>query len=565
MLPPDCANPDIVNNFFASTQSIADPDQDTLNFYRENILVNVSTIFKFEEVTTDEILKALNSIHSNAVGPDGVSIKMIRLCCPFILAYLEHIFNYCILNSLFPSCWKLSNIIPLPKTNNPTAVSDLRPISILSVLGKVFEGLIGSQLRMHLNKFDILPSTQSGFRAGFSCVSTLTNVVDDVLRAADVGRVSALVMLDFSKAFDTINHEILLAILHFIGLGESACALLSNYLLNRNQRVIISGHFSEDCRVRSGVPQGSILGPLLFTIYTSQLANSVKHCNLHMYADDTQIYRSFCPAESRQSLVLINNDIDSLVSVAARHSLNINPLKSSFMLLGSRQNRQRVDDSFVVVVGDTPIPVVEEAVSLGIWLDSDLRFKKQIKSVLQKSYSTLRILYSNRHILNRDLKKLLCESLVLSHANYGDTLYHYCMDASDGSRVQRLQNSCLRFVYGIRRRDRISHTLNWAGWLSMSQRRFLHVACFFHRILLMKSPPYLYNKIRFRTDVHTLNLRHRSTITIPRHNLELFKRSFSYRIASVYNALPNHIKSLSYSTFKFRLRDLLLRGGLYST
>jgi len=559
-LPVEFNDPDLVNNHYSTSQILNPPHRETLEFYRNNVKDGVLEEFHFTEVFPDEISKVLNSIHSSAVGADGISIKMIQLSCPFLLPFLAHIFNFCVTNGTYPACWKLSNIIPLPKKSNPSTVNDLRPISILSVLGKAFEKILASQLRLHLAEFDILPEVQSGFRAGFSCSTALTNILDDVLTATDAGQVSALVMLDFSKAFDTINHDILIAKFHYIGLGEVASLLLSNFLTDRSQRVVISGRFSDACGVASGVPQGSVLGPLLFSIYTSQLVDSVRHCRVHMYADDTQIYHSFHPSDLRQSVALINDDLDRLVSMSERHNLSINPLKSSLMLMGSRRIRDRINNNVAVVVNNSPIPIVTEAKNLGVWLDSDMRFHKHITMALQRAYSSLRMLYSNRKLLNLQLKKNLCESLVLSHLNYGDILYHSCLDSADKTRVQRLQNCCLRFIYGIRKRDRITHALEWAGWLSMTQRRVLHVACFYHRVLLTKTPPYLYNKIRYRTDVHNLNLRYKHTLTIPKHNLEIFKRSFSYCVASVCNALPFDFRPMSQSTFKYKLKQVLVRN-----
>ena len=148
---------------------------------------------------------------------------------------------------------------------------------------------------------------------------------------------------------------------------------------------------------------------------------------------------------------------------------------------------------------------------------------------------------------------------MLSLFNFGDQLYGPCLAGVERARVQRLQNACLRFVYNIRRRSRISHTLNWAGWLSMSQRRYLHAATFYHKIILYKTPPYLYHKIQFRTDVHHINVRRRNAITIPQHKLQTFQRSFTYCVSSIYNDLFS-LYSLSLNCFKRALRSRLMVG-----
>jgi len=178
----------------------------------------------------DDIDKALSLISSNSVGSDCISAKMLRLCCPLLLQYFRHIFNFCITNSTFPSCWKESLLLPLPKVKNPTQLSELRPISILPVLSKMFERVLAEQLRTHINSCAILPSYQSGFRSGYSCASALLSVIDDIFKALDSGHMAALVLLDYSKAFDTINHQLLISILHYIGLGVASTSLIQAYI-----------------------------------------------------------------------------------------------------------------------------------------------------------------------------------------------------------------------------------------------------------------------------------------------------------------------------------------------
>jgi len=370
------------------------------------------------------------------------------------------------------------------------------------------------------------------------------------------------VLLDFSRAFDTINHKLLLSILHFIGLGEGPVALFAGYLRNRRQRVVLSNVMSESVPIKSGVPQGSVLGPLLFLIYTAKFPDSINFGSIHMYADDTQICQAITPENHIQSITQLESDIENLVTIAKIHNLNINPTKSSIILFGNKLLRNSIKDSVIISVNNTTIPVVDSVKNLGVYFDSDLRFKHHITKCLQHGYSVLKLLFSNRHLLSQDIRRILCDSLILSKLNYCDTVYHFCLDGTDIRRIQVLQNACLRFVYGVRRREHISPFLARSGWLCMRERRLVHVAAFYHKILLEKSPPYLYNKIRFRTDVHNINIRHRHILTIPYHRLEIFKRSFTYRICSVYNNIPLGFKSLSVASFKRRLRLALLNGEL---
>lgn len=155
---------------------------------------------------------------------------------------------------------------------------------------------------------------------------------------------------------------------------------------------------------------------------------------------------------------------------------------------------------------------------------------------------------------------MLCDSLVLSHFNHCDTVYGPCIDSTEARRIQKVQNSCLRLIFGIKRRQRISYKLKTVGWLNMYNRRRLHLACFFHKILKYKSPPYLLNKLTFRNDVHNINIRRKDILTVPQHRKEIFKRSFSYNIAACINKLPFDGLILSCDSFKKRYKKYLIQN-----
>jgi len=561
-LPEHLHDVNAINDFFKSAQNEDDADVDLVSFYNSSIHQSVTEQFVFQLTSEEEILKILYSIKSDAVGADGISIKMLSLCCPFVAKYLCHIFNTILLYNVFPNSWKESYVIPIPKSVSVNTMSDLRPITILPVISKIFEKIMSNQLTRHLSESNILPGTQSGFRKGYSCSTALVNLTDEIVRNTDGGLVTALVLLDFSRAFDTINHNLLLSILHFIGLGDGPVALFQSYIMDRCQRVLLSNSLSDSVHIRSGVPQGSVLGPLLFLIYTSEFFNSVNFSSIHMYADDTQICHAISPQNPDENIRQLVSDVNNLVRVSGMHNLNINPTKSSIILFGNRTARMLIKNSVIISVDNTVIPIVECVKNLGVYFDSELRFKPHVTKCLQQGYSILKMLYSNRGFLNQAVRKSLCESLVLSKFNYCDTVFHHCLDSVDIRRIQVVQNACLRFIYGVRRRDHISSYLVRSGWLCMRDRRSLHSASLYHKILLEKSPPYLYNKISFRTDVHNINIRHRHFITIPVHRLELFKKSFTYNICKTYNKIPVHYMKLSVQYFKKKIRLALLNGEL---
>lgn len=559
ILPDNINNVDMCNNYFINAVPNLIPDNETIKFYENNLKPNVNSLLTFKLITEIDTLKIIAGIKSKATGADNINILTLHICLPFLAPYITHIINYCLQNSIFPTCWKKAQVIPVPKISNPSSFNDLRPISILPALSKVLEKAIESQVKKHLNKNNIIQPTQSGFRSGHSCTTALLKITDDVIESYDRGKLTILILLDYSKAFDTINHILLKSMLKYIGLSDSALNLLYNYITDRSQAVKYQGNISRFLSVNKGVPQGSILGPLLFSIYTSDFPSTFISCLQHYYADDTQLYMSFNVEESIQAMSALNYDLHNMVTYSKNHCLNLNSAKTTAIMFGKRNIREHflANYSTSIKISKDILKFSDTIKSLGLWIDKDLRFTYHISRNLQKAYANLKAIYQNRLILDSKTKILLCESLVLSQMNYCDVIYDKCLNNVDINRIQKLQNSCLRLIFGIRKYDHISYTFQHIKWLKMKNRRELHSACCFYKILKTKTPAYLYNKITFRTDVHTLNLRHKNTLTTPMHCTQFFKRSFSYNISKCINNLPFELVSKNSRTFRSQILKLL--------
>ena len=556
-IPDSINDPNKINtNFLKYNFNANGIDKNLINFYQLNLKTNPLPQFNFSTVSENTVRDFLFKIKSNATGADQINLDMILLCADVILPFLTNLINSCILDQSFPDQWKVSRIVPLPKKKNVETLSDLRPISILPVLSKIIEKIMNDQIRAHLNKYNILPPNQSGFRPGFSCTTTLLDVTDDIIEATDGGKSTALVLIDYTKAFDTLDHELLLSVLHFVGFSNDAINFMKSYLNSRYQYVETDKGVSSALPLRCGIPQGSILGPLLFSIYTCNITSCLEYCKAHLYADDTQLYVSFFPGEVDEVQNRINEDLCRLVRFSERHNLKINSSKSTFMVFGI--NKERIKNLMTVKIGTELISPSEKYRNLGLIFDTNLRFKPHINKCLQTAYANLKKLYPHRQLLTIAQKIMLTNSLVLSHFNFADAVYGPCLDKIDKDRIQRVQKSCLRFIYGIRRRQPISHKLKDTGWLSMESRRKLHAGTLFHSIIINNRPSYLTNKIRYRTDVHALNLRYRGYISPPPHRTVYYQRSFSYSIYNIYNKIPNYFKTISVSAFKIKFKSYLL-------
>ena len=532
-IPAHLNNATAINNYFISSVDVRPVSANVKSFYNTHLLQTVEDHerFNFHHVTEDDLMSAIMSIRTNAAGVDGITIKMMRLCCPFILPWLAHLVNFCVDVSVFPRSWKTAITIPVPKKPRPELFSDLRPIAILPILSKIIEKVLSKQLLGYLNSHNILPDMQSGFRPGFSCATALTNVIDDIVAARDLGQTTALILLDYSKAFDMLNLSMLCAVLHYIGLDELAVSFLASYLGGRSQCVVSGADRSGFLDLRAGVPQGSVLGPLLYVIYVINFRTYIKKCKLHLYADDTQLYYSFPPCEGGRAAACINEDLEGVLRFSGDHGLKLNVAKTSCILFGPAHVRSVVADGLGLRLDGLPLSFVDATRNLGVIVDAELRFRDHVGALVRGAFGVLKMLYTNRAILNADLRRRLCDTLVLSRFNFCDVLYGPFLDSVSRGRIQRVQNSCLRFIYGVRRGSHISCKLMTANWLSMENRRACHRSMFYFRVLTDKSPPYLFDRLTFRTDIHNIGTRFRGcTLSIPRHNTQLFKRSFSYLI-----------------------------------
>lgn len=562
-LPDELCDANKINSYFInSLQNLNTVDDETVNFYNNNVKSRVNE-FNFTLTSYETVKNILFSIKTNAAGVDGINIKMILLSCPYLVPFLTHIINCCIEKRYFPDSWKLAYIIPVPKVKIPSDYKDLRPISILPILSKLLEKVLNLQIQNHLKENNILPDIQSGFRPNHGCSTALLKVIDDILSARDTNKPTALVLLDYSKAFDTISHRLLLAILHYFGFSADAIVMIRNYLKNRQQCVKISGQVSDLLNICSGVPQGSILGPTLFTIFTANFHSSVTFCDLHCYADDHQLYLSFESDDFHNANQKINADLDSLLTSSKNHSLSINPRKSQVILFGNKTQRSFLLENLNICVDGEPLPFVDCARNLGLYVDHSLRFNNHVTNCIKKAYGNLKLLYGCRTYLNKKSKIILCDSFVLSQFNFADVVYFSCITKADQLRIQRVQNACIRFIYGIKRYESVSTKFKELNWLSMRERQIVHGCCLYFKVIRNKIPIYLYNKISFRGDLHNLNTRQRSLISPPRHRTAMYQRSFSYNIYKYYNLIPINLKVVeSILTFKKHLRSLIVNKTL---
>lgn len=570
-IPEDLLDPNLLNDHFISSivpVAQVSPVSSDETFPPPSGLPE----FSFFLPGVNEIESYVMKLKPNISGVDGISGRMLQCALPFIAAPLTHIINISFETGIVPKQWKFSSTFPVLKRSGMSkgdiSIDDLRPISILPICLKVAERALYTQLIDYVEGHNLLPAVQSGFRKNYSTISALCGTLDDIVSSVDRGLVTHLTLLDLSKAFDSISFSRLEHKLSSFGIQGHVLHWISSYLNNRYQFTVVNGPtgplWSEARAIYSGVPQGSILGPLLFSLYIADLPGSVQHCSMQLFADDIQLYYSFPPEDSQSACNKINADLANIYKWAELHSLVLNPDKCQGILFGTKHLRQRVG-AFSVEVAGIGIPLGETVKNLGIIFDSDLTFTRNISGMCQQAYFRLKQLLPFKFLLNSETKLLLCESLVLSVLNYGDVVYGPCISQTDGQRLQKMQNICMRFVTYIPRFSHVTPFIRDFGCLKMQERRFVHYVVFLSRLLASGRPSYLCERITRRSSVHNLCLRHvDSTFSIPKHNTASFRSCFSYLSAYIYNNLLSRMNVASPYSLKRNLKDSILSESLVS-
>lgn len=494
-----------------------------------------SPLLGFQHINSLQLYKAIYAIKSDAVGPDGVSIKFIKLIFPLIAPYLLFIFNNIITKSYFPVCWKSAKITPIPKVKNPTLMSELRPISLLPALAKAFEFVIKTQISCHLQSNNLLCSYQSAYRSGYSTTSALLTITDDIRRQADVGRFTVLTLLDFSKAFDSICHSILckkLATLY--NFSSSACRLVYSYLAGRSQVVEVNGTLSEAMPILRGVPQGSVLGPLLFSLYINDVGNSLKHCKFHLFADDLQIYISDMWNNRINCITRLNDDLQSILSWSIRNKLILNTNKTQAILLF--KNKLSEKDFPQVLLNNERVVFSDTVRNLGLIMDKTLSWNEHVNGVCSKVYRMLRVLWKTTCFLSTKTRHKLFMAYILPHILYCDVVL-FGMHVGVMYKLKRLFNSCVRFVFSLRKYDHISQFRNRLLGCNIDKYLDMRTCIYIHRIVSGESPSYLFEKFDFANSSRT---RH---ITLPTNRSRIYNSSFYVSGVKLYNKLPLPVRS----------------------
>lgn len=525
----------------------------------------------FQQVCESEIAKLIRVSPVKTSSLDPIPTFLLLDCLDVLTKPITMIINLCLAHGVFPQQFKLALVAPLLKkpSLSKEELKNYRPVSNLNYLSKLLERVVARQLNSHLQNQNLTNTSQSAYKAGHSTESALLRIKNDIHMSISQGHCVALTLLDLSAAFDTIDHNILLNRLSTeYGISDTVLRWFTSYLTHRKQAVKIQDTLSSERSLPFGVPQGSVLGPVLFTLYTTPLSNiistftSLRH---HLYADDTQIYVNLSPETFTESIKQLQDCLFAVQSWMSLNKLKLNPDKTEFILLGTDTHRSRLDNFFPVdILGNTCTPTFKVK-NLGVIFDSTLSMSKHVSQICKSCFYHIRDFRRIRRFMSKSVSVSLANALVTSRIDYCNSLL-YGIAAKQSRRLQLVQNTLCRIILQLPKFSRISKELKSLHWLPVESRIKFKILLMTYKALHTHQPPYLsslLNLYNCSRQTRRSNPDNKYLHTPPyQHKIHKSKNHFdwSFEIAapSLWNSLPIHVRTApSLSSFRSQLKGHL--------
>lgn len=516
-----------------------------------SIMKNKNCLFQFSPInskTVNDLLLA--QADSASPGMDNLDSKLIKLVVEFVTSPICHIFNQCLSHGVHPTIWKEAKIIPLPKDKNKSFNGpNSRPISILPLLSKVVEKIVFNQVMDYFSANNLLSSCQHAYREDHSTSTALAQMTDDWLTGMDKSKLVGAVMLDFSAAFDIINHSLLINKLQCYGFSPRATSWFKHYLTDRKQCVFFNGSYSNQIIIDCGVPQGSCLGPLLYTIFTNDLPLCVKDVNIVMYADDTTLYWA---ATSEQSVTeTLSSALTDVNNWVQHNQLVLNIAKTKSIVFGSR-HRLVNNPVLNLSINNNNIEQVNSIKLLGLTIDKSLSWSNHIKNIVSKIGKGISMTRKCSAFVTPSIIKPVIHSLALSHLEYCSVIWSSALK-SDMKKLQVAQNKAARLVLGCFFRTNTAYMHRQLNWLTVVQKGSLQLLMLLRSVISTNNPLSLANQLQL-TATHGYSTRRAASgyIMLPAPKTNYRKLTVIYRSIELWNVMPHKIISTVNNKKMFR-------------
>ena len=551
IITKDAVKARVFNEFFASASKLNESNAKLP--INSTPIPGISTISEII-ITEQEVKDQINVLKSNkGFGPDQISPKFIKFGGHVLITPLTNLFNKSLQCAKVPKLWKRANVIPVHKKDSRSLITNYRPVSLLSVMSKMMERIIFKHLYNHFQDNFLLSVWQSGFRPGFSTITQMIELYHGFCRAIDNSKEIRVVFLDISKAFDKVWHSGLLFKLKKFGISGQLLEWISDYLSDRLQRVVINGKGSNWTAITSGVPQGSVLGPLLFLVYINDLVNVINNCEIRIFADDTCLH--IIVDNELSAAKNINDDLIAIENWANQWLVDFSAPKTETMTI-SRKTKKRNHPplSFFGAV----VKEVHSHKHVGLWLDDNLGWNTHINEIETKSSKRLNLLMGFKYRLSRKTIENMYQVFIRPILEYGNVVW---VAASENLllKLDKIEIRALRLTCGATYRSSINLLYEDAQWQSLESRRESHCLKMMFKIVKGLCPAYLSKLLpRQVQDGHGFNLRNQNDYVIPKFRLSILKNSFLLKTLYKWNQLPASVhNSDSVASFHRNLKQFV--------
>jgi len=473
----------IFNQYFA-TQCQPFNIESTLPTFTPLTSNSISNVY----FSVDKIVAVIKKLDvKKSHGWDGISAAMLKICPDEVARPLCLIFNNCIVTGSFPTAWKHANVQPVHKKNSRQDKTNYRPISLLTICSKIYEKIVFDSLYSFLLENKLLSPNQSGFRPGDSTINQLLAITTEIYNSFENRQETRAAFLDISKAFDKVWHSGLIFKLKQNGISGNLLMMLENYLSNRKQRVVLNGIESTWEPIMSGVPQGSVLGPLLFLIYINDLTQNIS-ANIKLFADDSSLFIKVSDIDVAQQTLM--DDLDKITIWANQWKMKFNPdvtKQAIEVIFSSKYNKGNHPP---LSFNGIPVARKDSTKHLGIILDEKLNFRKHILESIEKAKKGLSLMKFLTKFVDRKTLVMTYTMHVRPHLEYGDIIFHDCskylMDM-----IESIQYQAGLIATGCWQKTSQVKLYNELGWESLSDRRNSRRLLLYHKIKSQNAPNYL--------------------------------------------------------------------------
>ena len=529
------------NNYFCSIgkkiQSNIKHSFRDFHFFLGDLFEKSFFVSPTDNMEIADIISNLNQYKSE--GPNGIPMKILHLLRNDISSILADLFNLSFSSGVFPSILKIAKVIPVHKKSSKLDTSNYRPISILSNLDKIIERLMYNRLYKFLESNDLIYSLQFGFRKNYSTSLALLSLTENIKQEIDKGRFGCGIFIDFQKAFDTVDHNILLEKLHHYGIRGISNNWFKSYLNDRKQYVTINGYNSDFASIECGIPQGSILGPLLFLIYINDLHSSIKFCKTHHFADDTNLL--YFDDSFKKLEKFINQDLKNLMNWLNANKISLNADKTELVIF--KPLRKVLDYNLNLRLNRKRLYPTSSVKYLGVKIDSKLNWKDHCNSVSIKLSRGNAILSKLRHFVDFSTLKSIYHSFFESNFNYANIVWAQNVNCTH--RLFLLQKKALRIINFA---DRFSHTnplFKASDIIKFHDKVSIDNCIFISKALLNLLPPIFDDWFVFSSSGHSHHLRSTDLgiLKIPTfHTKSHGRQSFKVNAIYTWNCIQNQLK-----------------------